>query len=125
MKDGPPRVTPDADTQVKTEQVEEKEPKKRSTRTKQKCDTKTPEEPAIVSTSSQNYPGDPADKKTEKHVLVRKNFTKMCRNCYNFNSSRFGAKEVKTKSKRVNTYCLTCPGFPPLCVDCFIRTHKQ
>nr|CAH7735859.1 unnamed protein product [Callosobruchus chinensis] len=125
MKDGPPMVTPvDADTQ-ENEQVEEKEPKKRTYKKKKQVETQILEASADASTSAQNYPGDSGDKKTEKHVLVRKNFTKMCRNCYNFNSSRFGAKEVKTKSKRVNTYCLTCPGFPPLCVDCFIRTHKQ
>ncbi|CAH1964199.1 unnamed protein product [Acanthoscelides obtectus] len=126
MKDGPPVAAPplEADAQVKTEKSEadpEKELPKNIIKRKK---SKKGGDPQIGKSGDASTSGI-ADKKTEKHVLVRKNFTKMCRNCYNFNSTRFGAKEVKSKCKRVNTYCLTCPGFPPLCVDCFIHTHKK
>lgn len=63
-----------------------------------------------------------------KHKLAKKEgpvraVRRTCQQCYKLNAATIGAKEAKNKSKKVVTYCETCPNNPWLCLDCFISTH--
>ncbi|XP_054259986.1 piggyBac transposable element-derived protein 4-like [Macrosteles quadrilineatus] len=46
-----------------------------------------------------------------------------CKICYQ-QAQNAGGRETARKSKKVNTFCETCPQKPFLCKDCFRNTHK-
>lgn len=47
---------------------------------------------------------------------------KYCRGCYK--KKRLGLI-VKSKIRKVITYCETCPGSPRYCLDCFKKEHSD
>lgn len=68
--------------------------------------------------------------KRVKHKLEKKDGpSKKCRrscvNCYKVNAKTMGRKQAKNKTKKVVTFCATCPEKPFLCLDCFYEIHKS
>lgn len=63
-----------------------------------------------------------------KHVLQKKEgpslkVRRSCVECYKKNVSTFGRQMARNKTKKVPTFCNTCPDQPFLCVECFANVH--
>ncbi|KAF9424609.1 hypothetical protein HW555_000420, partial [Spodoptera exigua] len=66
--------------------------------------------------------------KRMRHKLARKdgsskNNRRTCQQCYKENTQVMGRKLAKNKTKKVVTFCDTCPNKPFLCFDCFHKIH--
>lgn len=64
----------------------------------------------------------------KKHQLAKKEGSvranrKRCVHCYQQLSAEKGAQAARKLSKRVVTFCNTCEGNPPMCIDCFNKNH--
>lgn len=58
----------------------------------------------------------------KKEGLARK-VRRTCRQCYAENVPIMGSRQAKTKTKKVSTYCGSCPTQPYLCLPCFNKMH--
>lgn len=66
--------------------------------------------------------------KRMRHKLTRKDGTsknnrRTCQQCYKENTKVMGRLLAKNKTKKVVTFCETCPNKPFLCFDCFHKIH--
>ncbi|KAH9634428.1 hypothetical protein HF086_008262 [Spodoptera exigua] len=64
-----------------------------------------------------------------KHQLSKKDgksksTRRLCSGCYKQNVILMGRQYARNKTKKVNTFCETCPCKPFMCFDCFNRLHK-
>lgn len=63
-----------------------------------------------------------------KHVLQKKEgpslkVRRSCVECYKKNVTTFGRAMARNKTKKIPTFCNTCPDKPFLCVECFADVH--
>lgn len=63
-----------------------------------------------------------------KHKLTKKdgpnkNNRRTCQQCYKENTKVMGRVLAKNKTKKVVTFCETCPNKPFLCFECFHKIH--
>lgn len=52
-----------------------------------------------------------------------KEVRRQCLECYKQNVVNYGRIIAKNKTKKVKTYCKTCPNNPFLCAECFVKIH--
>lgn len=70
----------------------------------------------------------PPRPKREKHELAKKEgkskeVRRQCQQCYKENMATQGRLVARNKTKKVTTFCKSCPNKPFLCLECFIKVH--